>query len=323
MNSLTRLCLSLGIIFASLTLGYCFRLYAEKKFSKETETKLSAWRKGAQTLAVFILLPLAAMLSLWGFPKPDTKLFILPFIGLGAYVFGGGLALLAAWLLQLKRAQAGSLYCCASFANVGAIGALVCLLFLGEDAIALAALYRLFEEIFYFGAAFPVARRFGRHTGDTQGYFKPGPAIILIILGLGAGICLNMGGVYRPEILGAVASASLIIATIIFLLAIGLTLRLSRIGRYWKEIGALCVIKFILLPFLLTGMAFLIGLGAWEGGIELKAVAILSAMPVAMTSLIPPAIFNLDVDLANACWIISTLALIIVLPALALVLPQL
>ena len=46
-------------------------------------------------------------------------------------------------------------------------------------------------------------------------------------------------------------------------------------------------------------------------------------MPVAMTALVPPSLFSLDLDLANACWIFSTLALVAVLPALLLVLPRL
>ena len=46
-------------------------------------------------------------------------------------------------------------------------------------------------------------------------------------------------------------------------------------------------------------------------------------MPVAMTALVPPSLFRLDLDLANACWIFSTLALVAVLPALLVILPLL
>ncbi len=46
-------------------------------------------------------------------------------------------------------------------------------------------------------------------------------------------------------------------------------------------------------------------------------------MPVAMTALVPPSLFNLDLDLANACWVFSTAGLIVVLPALLIILPLL
>jgi hypothetical protein len=43
---------------------------------------------------------------------------------------------------------------------------------------------------------------------------------------------------------------------------------------------------------------------------------ILSSMPVAFNALIPPSIYDLDLDLANACWFFTTSALIVVLPVL-------
>jgi hypothetical protein len=67
----------------------------------------------------------------------------------------------------------------------------------------------------------------------------------------------------------------------------------------------------------------MLGLGDADDGLALKTVAVLASMPVAMNALIPPSLFNLDLDLANACWIGSTTALIVVLPALHLLLPLL
>jgi hypothetical protein len=42
-------------------------------------------------------------------------------------------------------------------------------------------------------------------------------------------------------------------------------------------------------------------------------VIILSSMAVAFSALIPPSIYDLDLDLANACWFFTT-AFIVVLP---------
>ena len=44
-------------------------------------------------------------------------------------------------------------------------------------------------------------------------------------------------------------------------------------------------------------------------------------MPVAMNALIPPSLFRLDLDLANACWVFTTLELVLVLPILIIILP--
>ncbi len=44
----------------------------------------------------------------------------------------------------------------------------------------------------------------------------------------------------------------------------------------------------------------------------------LASTPVAFTSLIPPAIYDLDLNLSNACWLTSTLSLVAVLPVVYL-----
>jgi predicted permease len=69
-------------------------------------------------------------------------------------------------------------------------------------------------------------------------------------------------------------------------------------------------------PLIVSTVAFLLGYGEIEGGLPLKVVIVLSSMPVAFTSLIPVSIYNLNLDMANSCWLITTLSLIIVLPLL-------
>jgi hypothetical protein len=46
---------------------------------------------------------------------------------------------------------------------------------------------------------------------------------------------------------------------------------------------------------------------------------ILSSMPVAFNALIPPSIYDLDLDLANSCLLITMALLVIVLPVLLFV----
>ena len=111
--------------------------------------------------------------------------------------------------------------------------------------------------------------------------------------------------------------------TLLFLFAIGLGLRLSRVSCYAREAAALAIVKFIGVPLLLVPLAALAGLGSIDGGLPLRVVTVLSCMPVAMTALVPPALFGLDVDMANALWIFSTLALVVTLPVLYFVLPLL
>lgn len=324
MSHLARLLLTLLIIFISLILGWLFRSYCETRCAS-CETITSHTRHWLQSISIFILLPLAAMLSLWGLPRPEPDLLALPLLGLLSYISGGALALLGARMLKLDKVQTGSFFCCGSFTNIGAIGGLVCLLFLGENSIALVALYRLLEEIYYFGVAFPIARGFGHvdKTGETFYSRKSGLTLAAIVTALLLGICLNFLGVTRPEFCSPLASGCMLAATVFFLFAIGITLRLSRLGAYWKEGLAMSAIKFLGVPLFVIPVAAALGYGSQEGSMPLRTAAILCSMPVAMTALIPPSLFRLDVDLANACWLFTTAALGLVLPALTLLLPAL
>jgi predicted permease len=93
-------------------------------------------------------------------------------------------------------------------------------------------------------------------------------------------------------------------------------MKFRRVREYLKECLSVSVIKFVMVPVMTTLLAYLIGFGRIEGGLPLKVVMILSSMPVAFNALIPPSIYDLDLDLANSCWFFTTALLIVVLPTL-------
>ena len=98
-----------------------------------------------------------------------------------------------------------------------------------------------------------------------------------------------------------------------------MALKLRRVRDYIKESLAVSLIKFILVPVLAVSLAYLIGFGNIDNGLPLKVVVILSAMPVAFNALIPPSIYDLDLDLANSCWFFTTAMLGVMLPVLLVV----
>lgn len=272
-----RLLLTLGIIFVSLTAGYAFRHAVAAGRVRLSGEALVLARRRLQTTAVFVLIPVSAMLFLWGLPSPDTRLLALPLLGLTAWVWGGALSLLFARLLKLDRAQTGSLYCCCgTFTNIGAVGSLVCVLFLGESAIALVALYRLCEELFYFSVSFPIACWYSRENDGRRLSFRNlrfDPILKVVLSALLLGIALNLLHVPRPEFYGHLAFGFMILATVLFLFAIGLSLKLASVTRYTRQSLAVCIIKFISVPLLITGLAERIGYGAIDNGLLLNVVA--------------------------------------------------
>jgi len=316
---MTRLFLSLVLVFASIFLGYAFRVHAENRRGIP-DSSLSAMRNRLQVAAFFVLLPISSMLSLWGLPSPEPRLMLLPFFGMGAWFLGGSLALCFAKLLKKSPDKAGSLFCCGTFSNIGAVGTLVCTVFLGEAAIALAAIYRLCEEIVFYGLALPIARRFSLKAQSLSGgsgkKFHFSAVLPAILAALLLGILLNLCDVSRPPVLAGLAAPLTLAATCLSLFAIGMGLRFSRLKGYGSDVFCICLIKFLCVPAILVPLAVLAGFGAIDAGLPLKVILILSCMPVAMNALVPPALFSLDLHLANACWIFSTLALCLVLPTI-------
>lgn len=325
MSHFERLVLSLVIIFASLSVGYLVQCLQKAAIWRISDAGFQNSRKTLQKFAIFFLMPGSAMLSLWGLPAPGPGLLVLPFVGTLSYIIGGWLALKAGRLQGMTRSQLGSYYGCGAFTNLGAVGGLVCLILLGENTIALVALYRLLEEIYFFGIAYPIASSYADKAEAitfSLRRFKPHPGIAIIIAALSLGILLNLTGVSRPDALSPLASAMMIAGTVFLLVSIGMNLHLSATFRYIKPALVICVIKFLCMPVLITGLAFCLGAAALEGGLAIKTICVLSSMPVAMYALVPPSLFDLDIDLANTCWIISTLGLFLVIPMLIFILPH-
>ena len=117
---------------------------------------------------------------------------------------------------------------------------------------------------------------------------------------------LNLSGLERPAAYGTVNAVIVPLATILLLASIGLALRFSRVGNYLRECVSVSVIKFFLVPVCASSLAWAIGFGDIDSALPLKVVVILSSMPVAFNALIPPSIYDLDLDLANSCWFVTT-----------------
>ena len=102
--------------------------------------------------------------------------------------------------------------------------------------------------------------------------------------------------------------------TLILLISIGLGMKFGKVRNYINECLAISVIKFVLVPLIVSAAAFLLGYGEIEEGLPLKVLIILSSTPIVFTALIPPSIYDLDLDLANSCWLVTTLSIALILP---------
>jgi predicted permease len=321
---MSKLVFSFTIILVGLVLGYGIQVLVNRN-AIVLPIPIDRLRKLLQKIALLLLNPIAIVGALWVVNIESIRLAALPFNGLFAILAGGALALGAAKLLQLEPRKTGAMYGCGSFTNVGSIGALVCFIFLGEQGFALVPIYKIFEELSYYSIGFPIAKYYSRSRErervlDRIKSLGKDPFLLTALSSIILGGVLNWSGVQRPEFVRTLVSVFVPLGTILLLTSIGLALKFRRVRDYQKECISVSLIKFLFVPVMASSLAYLLGFGNIEGGLPLKVVIILSSMPVAFNALIPPSIYDLDIDLANSCWLFTTALLIIILPVLLIVL---
>jgi predicted permease len=321
MVNTSKFLFSFSIIGFGLALGYLLQVLVRNEKIR-LPIALDELRKLLQKVALLFFMPITFVGAIWIVDAGNATIAALPFLGVFALLVGGVFALAAARVLGLPSKQTGALFACGSFTNIGSIGALICFVFLGEKGFGLVPIYKLFEEAAYYGIGFPIAKFYsseGRGREQTLQHLRGlarDPFIIVALSSIAVGGVLNVSGIARPEFFRGVNSIFIPLGTIILLTSIGLAMQLKRLGNYLRECISVSLIKFVLVPLAISTTALMVGLGKVEAGLPLKVVIILSSMPVAFTALVPPSIYDLDLDLANSCWLFTTALLILVLPAL-------
>ncbi len=315
---------SFSLIFFGVALGYAIQIFSDRGAFR-LPLPLDSVRKQLQKIALLFFMPVTVLGAIWIVDIREISIAALPFIGFSAIALGGILAWATARTLKLEPPKTGALIPCGAFTNIGSIGALVCFIFLGEKGFALVPIYKIFEELSYYSIGFPVAKFYSqadRKTERTLDRLKDlgrDPFIIVALASITIGAFLNVSGIPRPGFFKTVNSVFIPVGTTLLLISIGMAMKFRSVRNYLRECVAVSAIKFIVVPICMTTVAYFIGYGSIEGGLPLKVVMILTAMPVAFNALIPPSIFDLDLDLANSCWFFTTALLIIVLPVLLMV----
>ena len=321
---MSKFLFSFAVIAFGLFLGYLIQTACARGLLK-LPLGIDQLRKLLQRAALLFVNPVTVVGAIWIVDMKAVSLAALPALGGGAILLGGALALAFSKIIGLESKQTGAFFACGSFTNIGSIGALICFMFLGERGFALVPIYKLFEEVTYYGVGFPVAKYYSNshETGESSWQRLRGmirdPFILVALSAITLGGLLHASGLQRPAFFHTLNSVFIPTGTILLLVSIGLAMKFKRVKRYLRECLAVSAIKFLLVPLTMFFTAYLIGFGEIEGGLPLKVVTILSAMPVAFNALIPPSIYDLDLDLANSCWFFTTTSLLVVLPVLLLV----
>jgi predicted permease len=316
---------SLGLIASGLLAGYLYR-NKHPQGIVQTEADIAKLRKRLQSTALLYVNPIAFGGAIWALDINDVRIIALPFIGAFAILFGGVLAYIASRLLGLGKKQTAVFVTCGSFSNIGSIGSLVTYILLGEGAVALMPFYKLFESFIYYGIGFPYAKSLSDQVMENDSLSErivevlTDRYVIIAVISMVAGLGLNLLGFKRPNFFPALNSFLIPLGTLLLLSSIGMAMKFSRMRDYLREAGVIAFIKFIAVPASVYFLGSGIGLGSVDNGVPLKVSIVLASMPVAFIAMVPPTLYDLDVDLANAAWFFTTTLLVFVVPALWLIL---
>ncbi len=309
--------ISLGLIFLGLIIGQSIKMLVDKKvISKSVPT--AKYIRNIQKLALLVLKPIIVIGAFWILKIEDMKLIAIPILGLSALVLGGILGYIAAKFMKLDKKQTGSLFVSASFTNIGSFGGLICFVFFGEVSYAFVSMYNIFVELYYYTIGYPIAKAHGAIDQKKNSVFKfiLDPYILAAVSSIALGIILNNSRIPRPFLYANINNFLIPTSSLLLVTTVGFKMRLIAVKDYIKESLVVSSIKFVIVPIVITTAAYFIGLGEISDGLPLKVVLVLSAMPPAFNSLIPPQIYGLDEDLANSSWLFNTGALVVVLPIL-------
>lgn len=284
-----------------------------------------------QKIALLGINPLAFASSIWILKLNASGAASLPFIGLGTLAAGMLAGKIVSRLLRLSLDRSTVFSISSSLTNIGSIGSLVVFYVLGEQAFALVPFYKFFEEMWSFGVCFPMAARTGsalksqdlpfQQTGGAQSILKivRDPFILAAFISIAVGLGLNFSGLSRPDFLRQLNTVIVPLGSFLLLTSIGMKIpeRQSLLPR--PVLLSYLGIRLLVLPGASFVLCTLSGIASSPDQTALNVAITLAVMPAAFTSLIPPALYNLDFPFSFSLWIASNLTLAGILPALWLI----
>jgi predicted permease len=269
---------------------------------------------------IIFIYTLLAVLSMWVLPLSRSLLW-LPAFGVLLVLIPGLISRLTFARKYTNLLDRGAYMMSSLLANLGTLGGLCAFILYGEIGFAYAQLIGAAQNFILLLVCFPLAQYY--YTKQTAAVRKTRLRIDfrqifiswnqLSLLGLIAGLCLNAFEVPRPALLGTFFNSLVHISAWTALLPVGFMIDLQRARKYYTKIMDLLPLRCILLPAIIYELSRLI----FADPILLGTMVILGTAPTAINAVITARLFNLNVDLSIAAFLLTTVVfLLLVFPLL-------
>ena len=292
-------------VFCPLATGY---------FLRRRNWMTMAQCNGMMLFNVVVLITVMNLLSFWILPLKGD-LLLLPFLSLlVAFLSAGMMVPLCRHLSFVDR---GTLVVAAMLANIGTLAGICGYILYGELSFAYIQLFAVPQNILMVVLAFPLAQYYVAREGSADGaaslHFSLRELLFtrkqLGVAGMLIGLGLQLFQVERPVFVTDFFRLLIHIQAWIAFTPVGYTIDFHRAFRCLRQAVGLLPIRFLLVPMLLYGVSRLVV----TDPVILGTIFLAASAPVAINAVITAQLFHLNVDLAVAAFLETTIIYLVML----------
>ncbi len=267
---------------------------------------------------VIIVYTLQTFLSFWVLPLSWSLILLIPF---GAcFIFFPGI--IAHYTFAKKHRSIldrGSYIMSAMLTNIGTLGGVCAFIIYREEGFAYTQIIASVQTVILVMFCFPLAQ-FYRSRYENAGvrpsynfgeliskFFSPNQ---ICVLGIMAGIFLNLHHVERPESFSPIFAFLVHFGAWTALLPVGFLIKFNRTRYYYKRVADLCLLRFIIVPVLCYGAGIML---FPDNQVLLNTLLICALTPTAINAVITSRLYHLNVNLALASFMMTTLIFMVLI----------
>lgn len=308
-----------SLSFGSVLFGYLLQLLV-KGITVLDDRQFELISKYIKILCVAIIGPIPVVNSFWKVTLPTGWLLLFTVLGVTALLVGGLSAIVFIRIFHIPPKRAGSVFTCAMFANIGAFGSIIGFTLFGDMGYMFVRLYAIFEIFLYYAVGFPLSSQISEGMITSLRFdfssLKKQPMAFIPLGAIAVGATLNFLDVPVSNIVDYASDLAIPFITGLLGFAIGITLHPAHVGNYKKEIVLISVSKFVVVPVVLITLGYLFRFHAISDGAPLKLLVFLAFLPSAFLALVPPSVYEFDLDCANSGWLVTTILYMFIFPVL-------
>ncbi len=271
---------------------------------------------------VIVLLTTMNLMSFWILPV-DSALLLIPVLSLLTALLAGSLAAFTFAKQFSDLLEQGSYVISCMLSNIGTMAGLAAYFLFGEVSYAYTQLFAVPQNILMVIFAFPLAqyyrKRYLQEKSNTELHLSFRKMFLtpkqLGLVGMLVGIALHLAQVARPEVITQTFSYLVHVRAWIALLPVGFVLDFHRARLYYKRVLSMLPLRFLLVP----GIIYCVAKLFFSDQVLLGTILVAAAAPVAINAVITATLYQLNLDLPVAAFIVTTASYVVIaVPALYL-----